>query len=140
MYEHLIIHHRFSLLCQREIIITSVLSIRSSSEGVDEASAGHDKQHGYVMRHLVYIFLRKINEIVWNNTLYREEDTYVQSYHLFLVLRRAYDDDQLPFYFMEMKDAGMKLLNIQKPFTPQLEIINLEDDGTTLVDHVIALQ
>lgn len=59
--------------------------------------------------------LQNVKEIVSNNTLYREEADNFPSYSPFRALRHAYGDDQLPYIFVEMKDAVMSMWNIQKP-------------------------
>lgn len=72
------------------------------------------------MRHVAYVILRQLKEIVCNNTLCMEEDYNVPSYPTFLALFRAHCDDHLPFVFEEMEDALMSTFNVQNLDQPLL--------------------
>lgn len=53
-----------------------------------------------------------------------------------LALRRALEDGQLTFVFVEMEDVVISTLKIQKLVPPTLAIMSLEDVSTTSVGHI----
>lgn len=120
LYENLMAQDGFAPLIKRETLIPCMLQVHSGDRCVDEASAQLDWQEDHSMSHLAYVFGRKLKEMVWHNTIYREEDENVPSYSTLCALRRAHGDDQLPFVFSEMEDAVMSTLKIKKVVPPPL--------------------
>lgn len=74
--------------------------------------------------------------MVRNNTQYKEDVANVRIYPALRALCRAFFEDPFLFVLAEREDDFMSTQNIQKPFPHPLEIINLEDAGTTHVGHV----
>lgn len=135
MYEHLMDKDGFTPLRQREALIQSVRPICFGCAGVDGAAAGRDAQQDITMRHLEYVFLHKLKQPIFNNTVYGKEDVNVLSYPSLRALCSQLDD-QLPFIFAEMEDVVMEKLNIQTLVPPPLEIMNLVYAETTSVGYV----
>lgn len=67
-YDHATARDGFTPLIQWKAPLPSILPIRYGLAGVNEAVAGHNAHHDHAISHLAYVCLRKLKEIVYNNT------------------------------------------------------------------------
>lgn len=82
--------------------------------------------------YVVYNFLRNLDKIISNNTLYNLQDVKVPNFPSLRELSRA-QGEELPFRFAELDDEVMKTLDFENPAPPKLEVINVEDPDAARV-------
>lgn len=125
----------FTPASQRQSLIPAMRPIRGGAE-VSDAALARTPQEDAAMRHIAFAFLYKLKQIVSDSAIYGfQTDEEVVNYPSIRALHRS-NPNELPFVFVEMDDAHMEALGIQKPVPPPLEVINVDDATAAQVGEV----
>ena len=87
------------------------------------------------MRHIAYAMMKKLKDIVTNNELYTLREVEIPKWPTIRSLRQSHRG-ALPFVFSELPDSALQAFNIAKPVPPPMEVINVDNAGTSSVGKI----